>query len=562
MRHLFRGILVLGLLAGLARADVLILKDGRKLSGRVTEKKDGYEIQIEGETLAFDKGDVARHVKSPREIVGDADQLLAEAKAIYLEAVEIKDDKAADAKFRQALPKVTKAREAYAEARDLFPEGNSDLDTKLVQIMKLMRLVRERIGSDLAGTPTPVVKPREEAPPTAVIKPPPSPPKEPPPASFGLVEAFAVLQTPADRADETKRGQARAILSKAASEKGPLGDLASAGAALLSRPDDQWGLAKAESLQALQDFHKAVDLAKFDVASDKAVAGAVQALGVKVREVRSRSATDPAGDALGLVVAAAASALIARSGGKPPVELEAAFKDLQYEKSEVADLWGRKDGLAMDDYRRWVQSGEYSLGVVQFESEYRSLPDFNVKYALGILMVFKAVADNRNYTRAASFLEQASRNAPGAQARDHLVAFGKSVRAEAPCPACGGTHKVNCQTCKGKKKVDLICGKCGGSGAINSLRGVVKCSGFCGGKGRLNDQPCPRCKQAGQVDCKAKGCTRPVSQPAFASFAEAYKCALCKGKGSLTRHVAQACPDCSGVGLVLQPKADPSKLLR
>jgi predicted RNA-binding Zn-ribbon protein involved in translation (DUF1610 family) len=561
MRHFLRSLVVLALCLGVAHADVLVLKDGRKLSGRVTEKKDGFEIQIEGETLAFNKEDITRHIKSPKEIVGDADKLLAEAKAIYLEAVEIKDDKAADAKFREALPKVTKAREAYAEARDLFPEGNSELDTQLVQIMKLMRLVRERIGSQLAGNPTPVVKPKEEPPPIVIKDPPPPEPKEPPPPTFGLVDAFGILASAAGRADEAKRGQARALLKKASDEKGPLGDLALAGHVLLSRTDDKWGL-KADTLAALQAFFGAVDFSKFDTVPDKTVADSLKALGVKVREVRAKSTTDPAGESLGLIVSAAASALITKCGGKPPADLDAAFKELQIEKAEVGSLWGRKDGLAMDDYRKWVQSGEYGLGVVQFQSEYKSLPDFNVRYALGILMIFKALADNRNYTRAASYLEQASQGASTATARDHVAALAKSIRSEAPCPACGGTHKVNCQTCKGKKKVDLLCNKCGGSGSINTFKGVARCPGVCGGKGRLNDQPCPRCKQAGEVECKAKGCSKSVGRPSLDDFADAFKCGLCRGTGCLTRNIAHACPECGGLGLFLQPKADPTKLLR
>jgi hypothetical protein len=65
------------------------------------------------------------------------------------------DEKAADAKFREALPKVQKAREAYVDARELFPEGYPELDDQLVNIMKLMRLVRERIHSKMTDTPTP-----------------------------------------------------------------------------------------------------------------------------------------------------------------------------------------------------------------------------------------------------------------------------------------------------------------------------------------------------------------------------------------------------------------------
>jgi hypothetical protein len=56
-------------------------------------------------------------------VLGDADRQVEDAKKLYSEAVVMSDEKAAEAKFREALPKVQKAREAYVEARELFPEA-------------------------------------------------------------------------------------------------------------------------------------------------------------------------------------------------------------------------------------------------------------------------------------------------------------------------------------------------------------------------------------------------------------------------------------------------------
>jgi DnaJ-class molecular chaperone len=111
-------------------------------------------------------------------------------------------------------------------------------------------------------------------------------------------------------------------------------------------------------------------------------------------------------------------------------------------------------------------------------------------------------------------------------------------------------------------KINVQCGKCGGSGRINSLRGIVTCAG-CAGQGIFRNVDCPKCKSSpGKVDCKARGCDKPVKPPTFDSFAEAYKCGLCRGMGSVLRHAAYPCPECSGIGLILQPKADPTKLLK
>lgn len=559
MRRNLLAILLLGCFVSTALGDALLLKDGRKVIGRVTDKKEHYEISVDGQTLTFDKDDVEKWIKSPKEITGDVDKLIEDAKRIYSEAVEIKDDKAADAKFREALPKVTKAREALAEARDLFPDGHTELDTQLVNVMKLMRLVRERVGSQMASgapplkaadAPLPRVTPKAEVKPVE-----PEPKFEPPPAAFGLADALAILADPARRADGTQRGQARAFLRQTAEGKSAVRDLAAAGSALLSRPDAEWRLAP----DGLQPFFKAAAPDKLEALSEKEVGEAVKAIAAKVKELRAKG-PDPSIEALMLLASGAASSLIAKNGAKPTAEVEGAFKDLGFEKSEFGSVWGRKDGLAMDDYRKWVAAGEFALAVVQFQKDYAHLPELGPRYAMCLLMVFKAIQDNRGYTRAASQFEVQSRTAPSAVSRDHLQALSKSIREESPCAACGGTHKINCSICKGKGKFNGQCGKCGGSGAINTFRGVAKCV-VCNGAGGFKNVKCVKCKESGKVDCKARDCDREVKPPTFESFASAFACQTCRGK-PLLRHVALPCTDCIGIGLLLQPKLDPAKTLK
>jgi hypothetical protein len=538
----------LAAMVSFAAGDALILNDGRKLIGRVAEKADHYELTVEGQQIAFAKDDVKQWIRSPKEVVGDADKLVTEAKQLYLEAVEIKDEKAAEAKFREALPRVTKAREAYAEARDIFPEGHSNLDASLVEVMKLMRLVRERIGSQIASG-APVIKVKEEPPPAPKAEPPPPPKPEPPPApEFGIRDAWAIAVDPAARADEARRGQARAFFRKAAEARAPFLDLHLAAVVVLSR--------KPEATGPAQEFLKALGAGGLEALPEKESLAALKALAAKLKAM----GPEAAGVEAPLLAAGVAGALLMRAGGKPTPEIEALFKELGYEKSEYSNVWGRREALALDEYRRWVASGEYSLGVVQFQNDFRGVPDRAVRYALGLLMIFKAMKDNRNYNRAAAYLEGEARSVPAAAA-EHMRALAKSVREESPCMACSGTHKINCSACKGKTKLNLECGGCGGSGKVNNFKGIVTCR-FCNGVGIFRNKDCPKCKATGKAECKARGCTRAVPPPTFDSFADAYKCAPCKGKGSLLAHVAFPCPDCSGLGMVLQPKADPSKLFR
>jgi hypothetical protein len=441
---------------------------------------------------------------------------------------------------------------------------------------------------------------------------------------ISMREALAVMVDPAKRADPAQRASASAVFQKACDANVPLADVAMAGMLFLEKTDFEWGLSAdvlvvkgpsgetkypgrlekrsdaisvliqadrrevrvrtasdgtfitppgaaefkaadvrtianqaSDSLEALQGFFKGIEAAKFESLEDKEISEGVKFLALKVKELKSKG--QPVG-ALALFVAGPASALIEKNKGKPTPDIEAAFRDLGFEKSEFGAVWGRKEGLAMDDYRKWLSSGEYGMAIIQFSNDYKGLTDVGVRYATALLYLFKALSENRNYAKAAAQLEAGAVGTTGA-VRDHFTALAKSIRDEAPCNLCGGTHKINCSACKGKMKVNLECTKCGGSGKLNTFNGVRACIG-CNGAGRYNNIDCPKCKATGKTECKARGCSRAVPKPTFESFAEAYKCRDCQGRGSLMRHVAFPCDDCNGIGLILQPKSDPSKLLK
>jgi len=317
---------------------------------------------------------------------------------------------------------------------------------------------------------------------------------------------------------------------------------------------------RTEAYQALQDFLQGLGPERLAGLPEKETVEALAGLARRIREIRGRPAESPL-EALLLFFSATASALIARSGGRTPPALEPALREAGFERSEFAEVWGGKADLALEDYQKWTASGEYGLAVVQFGRDYANLNDFAVRYAHGVLMLRKAIADNRFYGRAASHFEQMARLDYAPEIRDHLAALARSIRDASPCMVCGGTHEVNCTACKGRKKLTLECGTCGGSGKVQTLRGVADCRA-CKGKGRWVNVDCPKCKATGKSECKARYCVKPVPPPKFESFAEAVPCALCRGRGLLLRHVAYPCRECLGLGQFLRPRADPQKAIR
>jgi len=97
MRRTIFTLAILSLAVSTALGDGIILADGRKLAGRVVEKADGYEVTVEGQTVGFTKAEVKQWFKSPKEVLGDAEKQVEEAKRLYSEAVVMSDEKAAEA---------------------------------------------------------------------------------------------------------------------------------------------------------------------------------------------------------------------------------------------------------------------------------------------------------------------------------------------------------------------------------------------------------------------------------------------------------------------------------
>src|ERR1043166_2651489 len=191
------------LFAGALSADVLVLKDGRKLGGKGVEKPSFYEVTGEGGLKTFLKDEVERVISSPKELLGDADAVLDDVKKDYQKALEIAPGEEQNAKLKAAIAKLSKAREAYSSTREFFQDDKyADLDQKLLQVMQLMRLLRERVRHEGIVNAPPIAPSLAPTPaPTPVPAPKPLTPSAPP----SILEAFAVAADPARRKDAGQR---------------------------------------------------------------------------------------------------------------------------------------------------------------------------------------------------------------------------------------------------------------------------------------------------------------------------------------------------------------------
>jgi DnaJ-class molecular chaperone len=163
---------------------------------------------------------------------------------------------------------------------------------------------------------------------------------------------------------------------------------------------------------------------------------------------------------------------------------------------------------------------------------------------------------------------------------------GHGTFRDAGCPACSRTGQKNCLACLGRPWHDrrcavaecrdgrIRCADCGGkgsthpkcpdcegkgrfrpAGAIGNTDVSVKCRS-CEGKGVVSDPvPCPSCASNGFAPCKAcRSDDRPRFHVDRSEIFSSSPCPACSGKGA-------GCAKCAGLGLRVQPAADPSKTL-
>jgi hypothetical protein len=605
-----RTTLFLVFLAGGLAADVVVLKEGgEKVSGRVTDKQSHVEVMTDQGLRTFLKDEVDRIITGPQEFVGGSEQAFEQAKADYQRMLGLPAAEQ-NAVIRGAVANLTKAREAYAGARDLFPEDKySDLDKKLMQIMQLMRLLRERMGSEIARSASPVDR-----------KPTDPPRVERPAAATSLEEAFALLVDAARRQEPGARRGARDAFRSQRSGVPDLYDLATAAMIFLSKTDADWGLA-GPALAAVQEY-----VAKPWLKEPLKLTPALhqEAAGYLVEKIAATKKAGASTEALWLFALGHLGGMVAGP------EHEKIARALGLTVAE--GLAGTPEGHAVRDLAAWIASGEFDLAVRAFVNEYRSIDTPSVRFVWSFALLHLVIQKKRGFDRPVSAL--ATVRGDGA-VQGHVAALSKSIQTVSPCSMCAGDGWLRCTNCHGQKTIYNICKACNGSRMVKNKQGTelfcnacnftgiasklecgkckdgyfdcpkcklpacTTCSGAgrstcrtckglkvlknqcgaCGGSGRglgaggvKGGGLCQVCKGSGNDQIrKCAACTggfndcmacEPVRKiPAVEDICETSPCAPCEGRGLAFRRVALPCRSCLGLGKKLAPKADPAKVL-
>jgi hypothetical protein len=535
MRRL--GILFVFILGGPAAADVVLLKDGTRVSGKVVEKGGHYEVATEAGLRTYLKDEVDRVVKDPKEFLGDADGLFEAAKKDYEAALALPELQQ-QGRFKEAVAKVTQAREAYAAALDLFPE-NDALGKKLMLIMQLMRLCRDRLGSEMAR-PMPGRGPVVNA-----------------PGVLPLEEAFGVLLDPARRADATRRASARESFRLQRSSHPEIYELATAAMLFLARSDAEWQLQGA-SLQTLQQYFAQPwmrDPFKLTAAMHQNAAAYVLDQMNTLRKADAKAPTD----ALSLF----GIGHLGHAPAGPENDRVARLLGLVVQNG----IPGTPEGHVVKDLNGWIGSGDFDLAVLAFIKEHRAVDTAAVRFVWSYALLRLVQAKKRGFERPVSAYQ--TLRAPEAAVREHVDALVKSIKAVANCTPCGGEGRLRCTNCHGRKEIRDDCLKCKGKGKVPDPgfsgggaggfgdRYLIPCYP-CRGRGFMKLLKCEKCKD-GFNDCKQ--CDKPVPPPALEDICSGQACGLCDGRGWVFRKILWACKSCLGLGQKLVPNADRSKVL-
>jgi hypothetical protein len=540
---LVRALGLLLLISGSVFADVVVLKNGTKVSGRVVDKGVHYEVTTDAGLRTFLREEVEDVLSSPKDLLGDVDKTFEQAKLQYTEALALQDPAERNAKLKDAIEKVRGVRETLSSTRELFPEDRySDLDQKLMSAMQLMRLLRERVTVDVAKKPE-MINPRPSASGAATMP-----------------TALATLVDPGLRADPARRAAARDAFKIQRADYAEVHDLATAAMLFLGRSDADWRLNPA-SLKALQEYFAKPWLKDATKLTPAAHLEAAAWLAAQAAALRKTDASAPI-DALTLFGAGH----LGHAAPGPEADKTAKALGLTVQNGVA----GTPEGFVVHDLDAWIASKDFDLAALAFVKEFREIDTPSVRYVWAYALTCLAQAKKKGFDRPVSALNAIS--AAAAAIKDHLAALAKSIKAAAICPNCLGEGKLRCTNCHGIKEVRYACTKCGGKGKLHPPglvippganprrfeRSFVNCT-QCRGTGFEKVLRCEKCKD-GYLTCRQ--CDgKQKAAPELPDIFGSAPCPDCDGDGCIFRNLRWACPSCFGLGQKLTPKSDPAKIL-
>ncbi len=139
-----------------ADEQTVLTRDGRKLTGDVTQDGDVTVVRTEKETVRIPRAQLVAVFAHPKDAIQRADTRMEQAKKLY------EDARSLDIRDRARVEKIVVALEILAETRDVYEHISRHytggdfrlLPEAISRVLQLMRLCRDAKGSELAGGPS------------------------------------------------------------------------------------------------------------------------------------------------------------------------------------------------------------------------------------------------------------------------------------------------------------------------------------------------------------------------------------------------------------------------
>jgi tetratricopeptide (TPR) repeat protein len=142
-------------------ADALLLVDGTSFEGEVKESDSEYEIVTEHGSLWIDKGKVRKRIGTVDQILAQVEETHAKARTLFDQAKQIDDRALQNKKLRDALKTLEGARDALAEAQEVYTSSRSYVRISPVfkTIIQELRVYRDQFQVGVVDGPASGPKP-------------------------------------------------------------------------------------------------------------------------------------------------------------------------------------------------------------------------------------------------------------------------------------------------------------------------------------------------------------------------------------------------------------------
>jgi hypothetical protein len=191
---------------------------------------------------------------------------------------------------------------------------------------------------------------------------------------------------------------------------------------------------------------------------------------------------------------------------------------------------------------------------VAMESRYKKSKHFEVRY-VRLACLLKGVPKKMSLAPELFNALKALKSEDPAER--HVEALSAGLEVYLKCDACKGKRIAGCSACNGKGVLEIVCQYCEGAGQFEETQPgggtIYRACPACLNKNARRTDTCKYCSGKRTVPCER--CKFLI--PKYEDLVAEKKCARCDGKGLLFTRAAYPCFACRGLGLILEPAADP-----